>query len=131
MFCFFFKQKTAYEMRISDWSSDVGSSDLLNRELMSMNPGSRAVPEIASASAELYQLSATMPGAKSENTNVAPADPSTLGPSGLNCAPTKTGWSLTSTEPQRSAANWATIRRCSPSVVPGLPATGVAGDGPL
>src|SRR3546814_10532456 len=25
----FFKQKTAYELRISDWSSDVGSSDLL------------------------------------------------------------------------------------------------------
>src|SRR3546814_7605488 len=32
LFCvvfFFFKQKTAYEMRISDWSSDVCSSDLL------------------------------------------------------------------------------------------------------
>src|SRR3546814_7599992 len=28
-YCFFFKQKTAYEMRISDWSSDVCSSDLL------------------------------------------------------------------------------------------------------
>src|SRR3546814_3361729 len=28
MFLFFFKQKTAYEMRISDWSSDVCSSDL-------------------------------------------------------------------------------------------------------
>src|SRR3546814_5182332 len=28
-FFFFFKQKTAYEMRISDWSSDVCSSDLL------------------------------------------------------------------------------------------------------
>src|SRR3546814_6185510 len=29
IFCFFFfKQKTAYEMRISDWSSDVCSSDL-------------------------------------------------------------------------------------------------------
>src|SRR3546814_2357395 len=28
---FFFKQKTAYEMRISDWSSDVCSSDLLLR----------------------------------------------------------------------------------------------------
>src|SRR3546814_9731559 len=27
---FFFKQKTAYEMRISDWSSDVCSSDLLD-----------------------------------------------------------------------------------------------------
>src|SRR3546814_5758888 len=32
-FCyfFFFKQKTAYEMRISDWSSDVCSSDLLDQ----------------------------------------------------------------------------------------------------
>src|SRR3546814_979150 len=31
MYCFFFffKQKTAYEMRISDWSSDVCSSDLV------------------------------------------------------------------------------------------------------
>src|SRR3546814_19346652 len=28
-FIFFFKQKTAYEMRISDWSSDVCSSDLV------------------------------------------------------------------------------------------------------
>src|SRR3546814_8308652 len=34
MFCFFFfKQKTAYEMRISDWSSDVCSSDLSTRVL--------------------------------------------------------------------------------------------------
>src|SRR3546814_11715638 len=33
-FFFFFKQKTAYEMRISDWSSDVCSSDLaVGREL--------------------------------------------------------------------------------------------------
>src|SRR3546814_7828871 len=32
---FFFKQKTAYEMRISDWSSDVCSSDLLG-----IQPGS-------------------------------------------------------------------------------------------
>src|SRR3546814_7265568 len=30
-FCLFCKQKTAYEMRISDWSSDVCSSDLLFR----------------------------------------------------------------------------------------------------
>src|SRR3546814_8665617 len=29
---FFFKQKTAYEMRISDWSSDVCSSDLITPE---------------------------------------------------------------------------------------------------
>src|SRR3546814_5035602 len=31
---FFFKQKTAYEMRISDWSSDVCSSDLLRAHLV-------------------------------------------------------------------------------------------------
>src|SRR3546814_21160168 len=31
-FFFFFKQKTAYEMRISDWSSDVCSSDLMTPE---------------------------------------------------------------------------------------------------
>src|SRR3546814_3251489 len=36
-FFFFFKQKTAYEMRISDWSSDVCSSDL-------PRPDSRAAP---------------------------------------------------------------------------------------
>src|SRR3546814_11312368 len=33
VFVFFFKQKTAYEMRISDWSSDVCSSDLLRRRV--------------------------------------------------------------------------------------------------
>src|SRR3546814_5839709 len=31
---FFFKQKTAYEMRISDWSSDVCSSDLFRQRLI-------------------------------------------------------------------------------------------------
>src|SRR3546814_11814749 len=34
---FFFKQKTAYEMRISDWSSDVCSSDLVGPELAQGN----------------------------------------------------------------------------------------------
>src|SRR3546814_6332905 len=32
VFFFFFKQKTAYEMRISDWSSDVCSSDLADAQ---------------------------------------------------------------------------------------------------
>src|SRR3546814_6086307 len=32
LYVFFFKQKTAYEMRISDWSSDVCSSDLAARD---------------------------------------------------------------------------------------------------
>src|SRR3546814_9221070 len=40
-FVFFFKQKTAYEMRISDWSSDVCSSDLYQPRLIrpDMNVG--------------------------------------------------------------------------------------------
>src|SRR3546814_7687288 len=33
---FFFKQKTAYEMRISDWSSDVCSSDLVDATALDM-----------------------------------------------------------------------------------------------
>src|SRR3546814_7464472 len=33
-YVFFFKQKTAYEMRISDWSSDVCSSDLICKQVM-------------------------------------------------------------------------------------------------
>src|SRR3546814_18864742 len=33
-FFFFFKQKTAYEMRISDWSSDVCSSDLVGHRVV-------------------------------------------------------------------------------------------------
>src|SRR3546814_19115713 len=33
IFFFFFKQKTAYEMRISDWSSDVCSSDLVKPQV--------------------------------------------------------------------------------------------------
>src|SRR3546814_3124767 len=38
MYCFFFfKQKTAYEMRISDWSSDVCSSDLFCSQLFVLN----------------------------------------------------------------------------------------------
>src|SRR3546814_5856326 len=35
LFFFFFKQKTAYELRISDWSSDVCSSDLSSTPLRS------------------------------------------------------------------------------------------------
>src|SRR3546814_18724999 len=39
---FFFKQKTAYEMRISDWSSDVCSSDLLRAERAHLRQGGAA-----------------------------------------------------------------------------------------
>src|SRR3546814_3654441 len=41
---FFFKQKTAYEMRISDWSSDVCSSDLSGCVGGSAVAGGRRIP---------------------------------------------------------------------------------------
>src|SRR3546814_1430433 len=39
LFFFLYKQKTAYELRISDWSSDVCSSDLRGRQLGSVRRG--------------------------------------------------------------------------------------------
>src|SRR3546814_1252475 len=50
LFFFFFKQKTAYEMRISDWSSDVCSSDLLwlsDGRLVATTEGSASVAVVA------------------------------------------------------------------------------------
>src|SRR3546814_5177205 len=41
MLFFFFKQKTAYEMRISDWSSDVCSSDLVQLHRVGVAVGMR------------------------------------------------------------------------------------------
>src|SRR3546814_10130315 len=42
LFFFFFKQKTAYELRISDWSSDVCSSDLVPAVLPGVRDRRRA-----------------------------------------------------------------------------------------
>src|SRR3546814_3259467 len=47
---FFFKQKTAYEMRISDWSSDVCSSDLAPGGLQPTADPNRRLPLRATAS---------------------------------------------------------------------------------
>src|SRR3546814_4739845 len=44
VFFFFFKQKTAYEMRISDWSSDVCSSDLYPEYLQHLDRTPRFLP---------------------------------------------------------------------------------------
>src|SRR3546814_9516390 len=48
---FFLKQKTAYEMRISDWSSDVCSSDLGRR-----SPGRSAMPKGSKTTARIAPL---------------------------------------------------------------------------
>src|SRR3546814_9102434 len=42
---FFFKQKTAYELRISDWSSDVCSSDLVRLALDGAEGGEIVMPD--------------------------------------------------------------------------------------
>src|SRR3546814_3114914 len=55
-FVFFFKQKTAYEMRISDWSSDVCSSDLLFLAIAERSANSEIVASIA-AIGDRLQLS--------------------------------------------------------------------------
>src|SRR3546814_4729141 len=51
--CLFFKQKTAYEMRISDWSSDVCSSDLV--------PGRRTESSRQSFRTTEYQAPSSQP----------------------------------------------------------------------
>src|SRR3546814_9552216 len=56
MCIFFFKQKTAYEMRISDWSSDVCSSDLPHKRVdpvaLSIRPSREIYEEIVRRSEE-------------------------------------------------------------------------------
>src|SRR3546814_1704626 len=66
MYCvvFFFKQKTAYEMRISDWSSDVCSSDLNGRDSFGAS-GGRAlsfedVPSELLAGVDVYKNPSAM-----------------------------------------------------------------------
>src|SRR3546814_4924250 len=65
---FFFKQKTAYEMRISDWSSDVCSSDLTatcgqssSAAIAAQKARQRACSESAGSSISCHQISA-IPG---------------------------------------------------------------------
>src|SRR3546814_6566142 len=64
---FFFKQKTAYELRISDWSSDVCSSDLLD----GIGPRELGLEQLASrlATGEVQELIiATNPTVEGEAT---------------------------------------------------------------
>src|SRR3546814_10644709 len=54
---FFFKQKTAYEMRISDWSSDVCSSDLA----VQLTPGANALSTAEGIRTQMAELSKGFP----------------------------------------------------------------------
>src|SRR3546814_18615015 len=57
-FFFFFKQKTAYEMRISDWSSDVCSSDLVAEESVPSGAGGAAGSHVPGCDAAVHTSTA-------------------------------------------------------------------------
>src|SRR3546814_5233325 len=57
---FFFKQKTAYDMRISDWSSDVCSSDLIGREACTESPAQRSREVLRPRTARSVRLQLTI-----------------------------------------------------------------------
>src|SRR3546814_6712997 len=89
---FFFKQKTAYEMRISDWSSDVCSSDLqkqlrlqearrliLSASLDAASAGHRVGYDSASQfSREYSRLFGAPPMRDAARLRAQPAEPATV-----------------------------------------------------
>src|SRR3546814_4030540 len=80
---FFFKQKTAYDMRISDWSSDVCSSDLADAALDQLLDGTGYVPRRDASGAviivkgEQHAQAAPRPVAPPPPPPPAPAEPET------------------------------------------------------
>src|SRR3546814_2143568 len=62
-FFFFFKQKTAYEMRISDWSSDVCSSDLPGAEHAERRAHHRDIADRIVARADPHRTHVRVAGA--------------------------------------------------------------------
>src|SRR3546814_1726190 len=80
---FFFKQKTAYEMRISDWSSDVCSSDLSLRGLSPEQVRHRAEREDAGRRPAQHGQAAVARPARFEQRRARPGG----GPAALPCRP--------------------------------------------
>src|SRR3546814_5459179 len=75
---FFFKQKTAYEMRISDWSSDVCSSDLaaerrLRHTKFQRESGSRFRGRLIAHARTAHQASHELPLSGAGSARAAPA----------------------------------------------------------
>src|SRR3546814_9990249 len=87
---FFFKQKTAYEMRISDWSSDVCSSDL-------SSPRSVDVPLRSIATAD----NGTLPKGSRPRSSSLSASPRSRAASRWSLSER---WSMRSSHPARSRA---------------------------
>src|SRR3546814_4674937 len=72
LFLFFFKQKTAYEMRISDWSSDVCSSDLqpLERRHVLVYAGKVGEPLFVVPRGAMHDAAEEIDGAAGGRSNV-------------------------------------------------------------
>src|SRR3546814_14747099 len=86
-FCFFFfKQKTAYEMRISDWSSDVCSSDLKVRIIL--QHFTRMSPHLAPDWPEGHGWIIEMEGEPSIRTRVEIGDHNSVMPTDDACMAT-------------------------------------------
>src|SRR3546814_10720075 len=79
---FFFKQKTAYEMRISDWSSDVCSSDLLTPKPPVGDGGESVVLDtlqiVAHITFQIWSLICAFPFVLSTANLVPPRPPKSL-----------------------------------------------------
>src|SRR3546814_11077538 len=85
---FFFKQKTAYEVRISDWSSDVCSSDLTTRSDLARVTG-LTPPTIVNITKRLIDLGLVKPAGRLQGKRGQPAmriviDPDGAFANGLN-----------------------------------------------
>src|SRR3546814_10248769 len=106
-FFFFFKQKTAYEMRISDWSSDVCSSDLcaIAAAMTALAHGGSALAQVA-GTGEFAIGSGTIsppgplgPGAPPNSTQVT-----------VNGAQTVINWTPDDTAPSRGPIGFLPTR---------------------
>src|SRR3546814_9748624 len=73
---FFIKQKTAYEMRISDWSSDVCSSDLTRAETEAPKTNKAEVEKIL---ADTLRKLAKIEGEGARTWGVEPVDGASIG----------------------------------------------------
>src|SRR3546814_7334855 len=84
---FFFKQKTAYEMRISDWSSDVCSSDLLECDPPALTKKSKRVLDLPTMGSPILRASKANQGVPDdvESHRACPVDASRRSRSASAC----------------------------------------------
>src|SRR3546814_16037337 len=118
---FFFKQKTAYEMRISDWSSDVCSSDLVCNvtiastaakliwKLGPISDSGHSSRTKKPATATIRMDSASRPSASAISTRIAAAQLRTVGTS----APVSSVYPIPANAPQDAATTGRRTRNAN------------------